>query len=567
MDWAMTCETLDRIFSRDPNLTSVLVSKGEGLTLIDRSRFNFVMSGHDGYGRRLFGDEPIIRLPHEPPLVLPSDTPLTVAYSALMDRDVRIRFDDILVRDIRPGVSGRLSAGLLLETVARQHAHEALHDALTGLPNRTYLIRHLSDLLHEGSENLALLFIDIDRFKVVNDSEGHDTGDQLLAAFADRLAHAIREGDIAARMGGDEFAALLHLNRPHGALAIASRVRDALRAPFRLGLKEIVVTASIGITYPEPGDDPGSLLRKADLAMYRAKREGGGQMDLFSTDLAQAARDRMDIEVWLRRSLVDGRGLELHYQPIVELTTGAVSSFEALVRGRDPSGALIPPADFLTVAEETGLILDVDSWVIRRACLQQAGWQAEGRPIGMSINVSPTLLERGNVGIQVDSAIAASGADPHALHIEITEGRYLANLPEAIRTLSRVRQSGVRISIDDFGTGYSSLSHLSQLPVDCLKIDASFVRRIEHNRADRAIVQGILALAAAMEVDVVAEGIETPEQSRLLREMGCVYGQGYLFSVPLPGEDASALISAKRGRDRSFFRFPPSFAGELTSWS
>lgn len=542
------CPDVDRVFASRADLHSLVVHCTDGsYALLDRIEFEYEMNAGYGYGRMLYQRAPIEQL-IDPArtLTLPGHTPIHDAYDAVMQREARTRFRDVIVLDDRGGV-GTVRVAELLDEIARLNASDALHDHLTGLANRALMTEWLDHaLLHidPPGRNIALLFLDIDRFKVVNDSIGHDAGDDLLCQFSERLQGCLRPTDAAARLGGDEFAILLdQIGEGSQAAIVARRIQDALRLPIRVGGRELVISSSIGIALAQRGDDSMNLLRKADIAMYQAKRAGGGRFQFFHGDQGNAAQARLDLEVWLRGAVAEQQ-LQLRYQPIVSLDTGLMIGVEALVRGLHPQRGLLGPSEFLPIAEETGLIRQLDRAVFLQACRTLQRW-AEAVPGGpalaMSVNVSAERLEDRGLPAEIAGTIEETGLDPRLIQIEITESSMVRHLGHAVRTLETIRRMGVRVAMDDFGTGYASLSHLSKLPLDTLKIDASFVAGIDGPQ-DQAIVRLLIALAGAMQVAAVAEGVETARQAALLRELGCHFGQGFLFARPLTETDIIKLL-------------------------
>jgi diguanylate cyclase (GGDEF)-like protein/PAS domain S-box-containing protein len=426
---------------------------------------------------------------------------------------------------------------------------QAFQDTLTGLANRARFQERLEDALRQRDHTVGLLFIDLDRFKVINDSLGHDAGDQLLREVAERLTACLREGDTLARLGGDEFTVLLpDISGPEVAVAVAERIIGHLKAPFDLPGQSVVVGASVGIaTGVASRERPDTLLRDADAAMYEAKARGRGRHALFHAAMHTRAVSRLAIETELRRAIETGQ-LLLYYQPIILLGSGQMVGVEALLRWRRPDGTLVLPNEFVPVAEETGLIHPIGRWVLHEACDQLSGWRADlpqAAGLSMSVNVSARQLQDPSLASDVTSALQHAALDPASLVLELTETVMAENLEVAKETLQALRWMSVQLAMDDFGTGYSSLSSLSQLPLDILKIDQSFVARLDHDAEGRAIVYAIMSLAGALGVRVTGEGIETPEQLSTLIELGCQYGQGHLLGEPMPADALAATLVAK----------------------
>jgi diguanylate cyclase (GGDEF)-like protein/PAS domain S-box-containing protein len=433
--------------------------------------------------------------------------------------------------------------------VERQLVHDACHDALTGLPNRALFLSHLQRALARsrlpGGRSVAVLFLDLDRFKIVNDSLGHGVGDQLLVGIARRLEGCLRPGDTAARLGGDEFTVLIEeVDGIEPAVALARRIEAVLAQPFNLAGHEVFASASIGIAPADPSyQRPEDLLRDADTAMYRAKSRGKCRFEVFHRSMHEAARSQLRLETELRRAL-DRGDLGVAYQPIVDLGGGTIRGFEALVRWQHPQLGYVAPLDFVPLAEEAGLIGAIGRDVLAAACRQQRRWRelVPGRPLKMSVNLSGRQLGHGDLVADIEQVLAETGCRPTELVLEITETVVMADVRAAIATLERLDRLGVESCIDDFGTGYSSLSYLHAFPVSTLKIDRSFVNRMDGRGHPVEIVRTILALGHNLGKRVVAEGIETRDQLAQLRALGCDTGQGYYFSPPVPAERAEALL-------------------------
>jgi diguanylate cyclase (GGDEF)-like protein/PAS domain S-box-containing protein len=434
-----------------------------------------------------------------------------------------------------------------------QLAHLAQHDSLTGLPNRLLFQDRLGQALAQARRRgtqVAVLYMDIDRFKQINDTLGHSAGDALLRLVAGRLSSCIRRSDTLARLGGDEFTVVLNeLAEPGDAMRVGHTLVEAMRKPFALEGRELYVSVSLGISlFPGDGDDAETLLVNADVAMYRAKEMGRDTFQWFSPEMNVLARERLELEGDLRRALAAGQ-LDLHYQPQVD-GAGRIAGLEALLRWEHPTLGNVAPTRFIPLAEETGLIVPIGQWVLRRACAQAARWRAAGhRWLRVSVNASALQFRRSDWVATVRSALADSGLPAQALELEITESLLLQSVTETTANLLELRDLGVRIAIDDFGTGYSSLSYLHKLPITTLKIDQSFVREIgagAHGAGEDApIVRTIVALARNLGMAVVAEGVETEAQRALLLRLGCDALQGYLLHPPLPVAAVDALLAAE----------------------
>jgi diguanylate cyclase (GGDEF)-like protein len=417
---------------------------------------------------------------------------------------------------------------------------------LTTLPNRALLQDRLDHALRQRGQTVGLLFVDLDHFKVVNDSLGHDAGDQLLCDVAQRLAGCVREGDTLARLGGDEFTVLMpNITGAQDAATMASRIESRLEPPFELPGQSVFVTASIGIaTGVALRDRSEALLRDADAAMYEAKARGRARHALFDPTMHTRAVTRLAIETDLRRA-IDNDQLELHYQPIMWLQGNKIVGVEALVRWRRPDGTLVPPGEFVPVAEETGLIRPIGRWVLHEACRQLARWRSDlpqAAGLAMSVNISARQLQDASIVEDVESALRETGLDPGSLILELTESAVVETFEEALSTLQQLRWMSVQLAMDDFGTGYSSLSSLSRLPLDILKIDQSFVARLDQDAEGRAVVYAIVSLATALGIRVTGEGIETASQLSALIELDCNHGQGFLLGRPAPPDELAAML-------------------------
>lgn len=441
------------------------------------------------------------------------------------------------------------------EAKERLH-HEATHDPLTGLPNRMLFMDRLASAMNvsgrDSSRSFALLFLDLDRFKNVNDSLGHGIGDLLLVGIARRIEDCMRPNDTVARLSGDEFVVLLEdLESPDDAASIAERIQSELQTPFKIYGHELFTTASIGVViHPTDYGEPEELLRDADTAMYRAKDGGKARHVVFDRTMRTRAVSLLRLETDLRRA-VEFDEFVVYYQPIVHLASGRVSGFEALVRWQHPERGMVPPGVFIPLAEETGLIVPIGLSVLRKACRQMALWRErypEQRPLGVSVNLSAAQLIRPDFPEQVARTLEEAGLAGRDLILEITESAIMRDEEVASEALSRLTALGVKLHLDDFGTGYSSLGRLHQYPVSALKVDRSFVRRMcaEESGENAEIVETIITLARQLGMDVVSEGIETTDQLDRLRDIGCDYGQGYLFSRPVPAESAESLLAANR---------------------
>jgi diguanylate cyclase (GGDEF)-like protein len=417
-----------------------------------------------------------------------------------------------------------------------------LYDSLTALPNRTLFLDRLQQAVARsarGQHEFAVLFLDLDRFKVINDSLGHTIGDRLLAQVAERLKNCVRPQDTVARLGGDEFAILLEETLEAEASLIAERIQQTLKAPFSIESRTVSATTSIGITLSRDIHDPEELLRHADVAMYHAKNLGGSRFAVFDTIMHEKALEKMQLEVSLRQAL-DRNEFRVHYQPILNLQTREVSGFEALLRWYHPEKGLIPPVQFIPIAEAMGIIHQLDMWILKEASQQLYKWQQHfGLPLTISTNLSVTNFGVTNLSETILETLKTTGLSTQHLKLEITESTLMENLESVLEQLTVLRDAGVSLQIDDFGTGYSSLSYLHKLPLDSLKIDRSFVNQLDQ---DKEIVRTIISLARSLNLSVVAEGIETEGQLEVLEFLNCDYGQGFLFSRPLPANEIEILL-------------------------
>ena len=437
-------------------------------------------------------------------------------------------------------------------TVARELSQKlarlALHDSLTDVPNRTLLSDRLDQAVmrvHRTGTSVAILFIDLDRFKHINDTLGHAVGDELLRSVAQRLQSCVRSSDTVSRQGGDEFLVLLSdVTQPHDAALCAEKIIAALDAPHHIGGHDLRITASIGIaTYPGDASDAEQLLRNADFAMYQAKYSGRNNYQFFKPEMNADAVERQSVETDLRRAVTQ-REFELNYQPKVSLETGAVVGVEALIRWNRPGCGTVLPARFIPVAEESGLILPIGRWVLETACRQARNWRDRGiAPISVAVNVSAVELRAKDFLDNVHQILEQSGLEPPFLELELTETFMMQDWKTTAEILRALKALGVKIALDDFGTGYSSLSYMKRFPIDALKIDQSFIRDMTTDSDDASIVSAVINMGRSLNMRVIAEGIQTRDQLKFLQDRHCPEGQGYYFGPPVPAEDITDLLA------------------------
>jgi diguanylate cyclase (GGDEF)-like protein/PAS domain S-box-containing protein len=467
------------------------------------------------------------------------------------------------IADLEPG-SGRIHAMLLQDISHRREAerraqehqlslqHLATHDALTGLPNRTYLNEELPRLIDEAArrgDSLSILYIDCDNFKNINDSRGHSIGDDYLRSVARRLRDSIASPDLVVRMGGDEFLVVTrHYGLEPDCAAIAERVAAALKKPVRLGEATYSATTSIGLSvYPRDATTMSELLRSADIALYEAKARGRDNVQMFDAAMNKRVHTRLALEQDLR-SAVNREAIEIHLQPIVDIRSGRLVSFEALARWNDPRHGSVPPLAFIEVAEASDLIVELGECVFRNVARQIAAWQRAGlKPVPVAVNVSAKQLKRSNLPERLVAIAHEFDIAPHQMEVELTESVAMQDSEQHVTKLHALRDLGVRVSVDDFGTGYSSLAYLRNLPIDYLKIDRTFVRDMNVDRNDAAIVRAIISMAQSLHLGTVAEGIETREHASQLLALGCSTGQGYFFAKPMPAHETNELLRTMRG--------------------
>ena len=467
-------------------------------------------------------------------------------------RTIWINDDAAVIRDNKGAAlywSGVLSDITERKVLENQLKHQAFHDPLTGLANRALFVdrvKHALERADRESSRVAVLFFDLDDFKNINDSLGHGAGDELLVAMAARLSECLRPGDTFARLGGDEFAIFLEDTSLSSATSVAYRLLEALGEPFRVGSRDVLVHATVGIEFADAmSTKADELLRNADVAMYVGKSKGKARYELFDASMHTAALRRLEMKGELQQA-IENEEFVLHYQPIVSLEGGTLLGIEALVRWNHESRGLIAPVEFIPLAEETGLIIPLGRWVLHEACRQADAWPIENPEISISVNVSPKQFQHPGLVEDVANALWDSNMDPSILTIEITESVLIHDTDAAIEKLTRLKDFGVRIAVDDFGTGYSSLGYLKRFPIDILKIDKSFIDGVGNSSEEAAIAHAIIKLGGSLGLEVVAEGIEEPEQVDALQSLRCERGQGFFFSRPVDAETMGEILAAGR---------------------
>ena len=551
-----SCDEILQRFLVDPGIYALPVVDAEyrPVALVDRRRFIEFFT--KPFSREIFGRIGVfefLQSKHYPivePIIVDDSCSVEDVARIIIGAGMEHMVTGFLVAHERKYLGVANGHDLLNLITQRKQAelyYLAHYDSLTGIPNRMLLGDRLSQACLDAERKghlVALLFIDVDRFKQINDSLGHAFGDSVLQAVVSRLKQSARKSDTVARIGGDEFLLLMEDTSPGDADLVARRMVDSMRAPVELMGHSLVVTVSVGIAiYPTDDGDISRLLAKADAAMYAAKASGRNGFCAYTADGANFNPTTLSLENELRRG-IERDELRLLFQPQVDLQSEEISGVEALVRWEHPSRGLLAPIEFITLAEESGLIVQLGEWVLREACCRLAEWCAQGkRPLRMSINISAVQFRQNDFLAILESALQDSGVDPCLIELELTESVLMHNFDDVLNTLWQIKALGISLAIDDFGTGYSSLNYLRRFPIDRLKIDQSFVRDIEHTPANESITRAIIALANSLSLDIVAEGIEKIEEKELLERLGCPQGQGYYFSRPVAGERILASLA------------------------
>jgi len=528
-------ETVERLWKIDPDVQVVICSAYTDYDWLE-------LLARLGHSDKLI----FVKKPFEPIEILQCASALSQKWQNARALKRHVESLELVVTDRTSG----------LEAANRQLRHLASHDALTGLPNRMLLDDRIAQAIvhsQRHSHEFAVLVIDLDRFKLINDSLGHRAGDELLREVAQRLKSAVRAVDTTARLGGDEFVVLLDGPLTHAeAVEIGTRAIKAMEPSLRLLGIDVHISASIGIAfYPRDGASVDTLLTRADAAMYSAKERGRNNLQCYAEGMSTMTQDRVKFESELHEALRN-RQFELHYQPKVDTLTGRVNSAEALIRWRHPQRGLVPPNEFISIADECGLLDAIGEWVLFEACRQAKAWQCEGLPsLRVAVNLAPSQFRLANLVDQIRRALEASGLNPQLLEVELTETAVMSDAEESIQILEAISRMGVLVSIDDFGTGYSSMSYLRRFPIDKLKIDRCFVDQMTRRPEDASIVQAIISLAHSLHLKVIAEGVETPEQLALLAALGCDQYQGFHFSPALEPTQFLAFVKQSRADARS----------------
>jgi diguanylate cyclase (GGDEF)-like protein len=551
----MLCNDAYALFSKDASLHSLPVV--DGVTPVGMINRNILVEQYSKlFFRDLYGRHPITTIMEKAPLIVDVGTSLDDLSRILVEDGEKSVYDGfIITRRSQYAGMGR-AHDLMAELARRKQAHLyhiAHHDMMTGLPNRQLFQDRLRQAVSKAGRDrshLAVLFIDLDHFKTVNDTMGHEAGDRLLSAVARRLEGCVRSSDTVARLGGDEFTVILaEVTRPADAAVVAEKILRALAEPVELKGRPLRISASIGISlFPDDGSDPETLVQQSDNALYHAK-ENRNSYQFFQARQHAAVMHRHALEEELRRAFEKGEFL-LHYQPQVDLSTGRVSGVEALLRWRHPQRGILSAAEFIGPVEETGLIVPLGDWILTEACRQASEWRRRGLSLWTAVNVSGRQFHAPGFASRVLDLLRERELPPSGLQLELTESVAIETSEETLRELARLRGEGVQVAMDDFGSGYSSLSSLRSFTFDILKIDRSFVKDIPSRRRDCAMARAILRMAHSLDLKVVAEGVESPEQQDLLREGGCDLMQGHLYSPAVPADEVERLLGEGRSLPR-----------------
>ena len=511
--------------------------------IVDRGKITEVFL--KPFSRELLHNKTIAEIMDHNPIIVDIDANIDDVAQIIIDSDMRHMVNGFIILELGTYV-GMATGHALLETITQRRQRDlyllAHYDQLTGLPNRLLFNDRLNQACQNclrNQTNLALVFVDLDRFKFINDSMGHSFGDRLLMITAERLANSIRQSDTVARLGGDEFVIILqNINGQQDVETVMTNIITKLREPMPIYQKEIQITASMGLAFfPNHDNSIDGLIRKADAAMYEVKQRGRNAFLIYSDEMEHGNIQRMGLETQLRMAL-DADQFSLAYQPQIDLDSGKIIGLEALIRWQHPQLGMVSPATFIPIAEETGLIIPIGNWVLREACRQQRIWQQHGLPaLRIAVNISSIQFKEANFCQTLQQIILESGIEPHYLELELTESGIMSQAEHAINSLSELRQLGVKLAIDDFGTGYSCLSYLRNFPIDRIKIDQSFIRDIETTVANAAIVDAILALAESLGLKTVAEGVENQAELDYLRQHNCQEVQGYYFAKPMNADN------------------------------
>ncbi|HEX4579624.1 MAG TPA: EAL domain-containing protein [Candidatus Dormibacteraeota bacterium] len=553
VDGLITALDLEQMFHGDPTLKSVLTSvtsRPGRVGLLTRADFFEAMTGRLGYGRLIHARQSVARLAAWDPLTLPHDATLETVSTVVLERPDASRARDVVV-SWPDGSFGTASVASIFEALAITYGYEATHDRLTGLPNRTLLMDRLSVMLQHSERaesQVAVLFCDLDGFKRINDSLGHQIGDEILIEAGRRFATVMRREDTLSRVGGDEFVVACELEGQFGPELLAERLIGSLTMPLAVRGYQVRIATSIGIALANGSAvTPDDMVRNADLAMYRAKTERRAGFAIFDSSMHDRAVERLNLEQSLAPALERGE-FSLHYQPLVATADRRLLGFEALVRWQVPGGRLIPPGAFIGIAEDTGFIMPLGGWVVSEACRQLAAWRSDGAAkFTVGVNVSARQLSDPGLMRHVTSALDSYGLSPGALVLEITESALIEDVESSLGVLAALHSLGIAISVDDFGTGQSSLSYLAEIPLNSLKIDKSFIDGLETSERSRTLTSTVISLAHNLGVRSVAEGVERESQLTILEEMGCDVVQGFYIGRPEPPARIAETWLAERG--------------------